>query len=44
MIDFALSPELTELRDRVTRFIRDEIVPYENDPRQGPHALGGTAA
>ncbi|MGB3864016.1 MAG: acyl-CoA dehydrogenase family protein [Xanthobacteraceae bacterium] len=37
MIDFALSPELTELRDRVTRFIRNEVVPYENDPRQDSH-------
>jgi acyl-CoA dehydrogenase len=37
MIDFTLSPELVELRDRVKRFIRDKAVPYENDPRQGPH-------
>jgi acyl-CoA dehydrogenase len=37
MIDFELPPELTALRDRVSRFIADKIVPYENDPRQGPH-------
>ena len=37
MIDFELPPELTALLDRVSRFIADKIVPYENDPRQGPH-------
>jgi acyl-CoA dehydrogenase len=37
MIDFALSPELEGLRDRVSAFIREKIAPYESDPRQGPH-------
>ena len=37
MIDFELPAELAALRDRVSRFITDKIVPYENDPRQGPH-------
>ena len=33
MIDFALPDELVELRDRVTAFIRDEIMPFETDQR-----------
>src|SRR5881628_946274 len=37
MIDFELPAELAALRDRVSRFITDKIVPFENDPRQGPH-------
>jgi acyl-CoA dehydrogenase len=37
MIDFELPADLAELRDRVSRFISDKIVPYENDPRQGAH-------
>jgi acyl-CoA dehydrogenase len=37
MIDFTLPEELVELRDRVTRFVRTVVVPYENDPRQSMH-------
>ena len=37
MIDFGLPDELVELRDRVTKFIHDEIIPYEADPRQEYH-------
>ncbi len=37
MIDFELPKELLELRSRVEAFVADKIVPYENDPRQGPH-------
>jgi len=37
MIDFELPAELAGLRSRVHAFIADRIVPYENDPRQGPH-------
>lgn len=37
MIDFELPAELAELRARVSAFITDKIVPYEDDPRQGPH-------
>ena len=29
-MDFELSPELIELRDRVAAFIRDEVIPVEN--------------
>ena len=37
MIDFALPDELVELRDRVTAFIRDEVMPFEADQRQEYH-------
>lgn len=37
MIDFELPAELAELRTRVRSFVRDRIVPFENDPRQTPH-------
>lgn len=37
MIDFTLPDELVELRDRVDAFIRDQIIPFENDPRQEFH-------
>jgi len=37
MIDFALPPEHVELRERVAAFIREEVVPRENDPRQDAH-------
>ena len=36
-MDFTLTPELAELQARVRRFIADEIIPFESDPRQGPH-------
>jgi len=39
-MDFSLSPELIELRDRTRRFIAEAIIPLEGDPRQdshGPH-------
>jgi acyl-CoA dehydrogenase len=36
-MDFSLSPELLELRDRVRRFIADEVIPLERDPRQTAH-------
>lgn len=37
MISFEVPSEVAALRDRVDVFIRDKIVPLENDPRQGPH-------
>ena len=37
MIDFSLTPQQAELRDRVQAFIREKIIPLENDPRQGAH-------
>ena len=36
-MDFTLTPELAELQARVRRFIADEIMPFESDPRQGAH-------
>ena len=36
-MDFTLPPELVELQERTREFIRDEIIPYENDPRQERH-------
>lgn len=37
MIDFSLPAELVELRERVAAFVREHVIPRENDPRQGPH-------
>lgn len=37
MIDFSLPNAIEELRQRVRAFIADEIIPMEQDPRQGPH-------
>lgn len=37
MIDFSLPDNLVRLRERMDQFIRDEIIPLEHDPRQGPH-------
>jgi acyl-CoA dehydrogenase len=36
-MDFTLDPYSRELQERTRRFITDVVVPYENDPRQGPH-------
>ena len=39
-MDFALSAHIQELRDRTRRFIAEQVIPLENDPRQdahGPH-------
>ena len=36
-MDFALTPELIELRDRTRRFIAERVIPLENDPRQTSH-------
>jgi alkylation response protein AidB-like acyl-CoA dehydrogenase len=37
MIDFSLSPELAELAARTRRFVTEEIIPYERDPRLTQH-------
>lgn len=37
MIDFTLPERVAAIRDRVEAFIRDEIIPLENDPRQSAH-------
>jgi acyl-CoA dehydrogenase len=36
-MDFSLSFELIELRERVRRFVADEVIPLERDPRQTSH-------
>jgi acyl-CoA dehydrogenase len=39
-MDFTLSKELIELRDKTREFIQTQVIPLENDPRQdahGPH-------
>ena len=37
MMDFSLTPKLEELRDKTRSFIRDQIIPFEKDPRQSVH-------
>jgi len=37
MIDFAPTPQQAELRQRVTRFVREHVIPRENDARQTAH-------
>ncbi len=36
-MEFALSPKLAKLKDEVDQFVRDEIIPFEGDPRWGEH-------
>jgi acyl-CoA dehydrogenase len=36
-MDFSLSDELLELKERTERFVREKVTPYERDPRQTPH-------
>ena len=36
-MDFSLTEELKELRDRTRAFIRDKIIPLEGDKRQTHH-------
>jgi acyl-CoA dehydrogenase len=36
-MDFTIPDELVELRERTERFVREEILPRETDPRQGAH-------
>ncbi|MDB5838924.1 MAG: acyl-CoA dehydrogenase [Herminiimonas sp.] len=36
-MDFAIPPELIELRDRTRQFIAEHIIPMENDPRLTSH-------
>lgn len=37
MIDFMVPDECLRLRERVEAFVRDEVIPRENDPRQDGH-------
>ena len=36
-MEFSLSPRLLDLQGRVRRFIAEEVIPLESDPRQGVH-------
>src|SRR5262249_51860278 len=36
-MDFALSDELVELKERTEHFVREQIIPYESDKRQTAH-------
>ena len=36
-MDFSPDPALLDLQERTRRFILEEVIPYEKDPRQGPH-------
>jgi len=36
-MDLSLSPKLLELQEKTRSFIKDQIVPFENDPRQSEH-------
>ncbi len=37
MIDFSLTAEQLELRERTAAFVREQVIPYEKDPRQSAH-------
>ena len=36
-MDFNLSPEIRELRDKTRQFIAEQVIPLENDERQSSH-------
>ncbi|MGI9423412.1 MAG: acyl-CoA dehydrogenase family protein [Hyphomicrobiaceae bacterium] len=36
-MDFAMKPELSQLKDEVDAFVRDQVIPYEKDPRWSEH-------
>src|SRR5438874_6238174 len=37
LMDFSLSDDLLELKERTERFVRDRVLPFEADPRQTAH-------
>ena len=37
MIDFSLTAQQVELQQQVTQFVREHVIPRENDPRQDAH-------
>jgi acyl-CoA dehydrogenase len=39
-MDFSLTPELIELRERTRRFVAEEVIPLEGDPRETAHGPG----
>ena len=36
-MDFSLPDDVAELAERTRRFVRERVLPYENDPRQTAH-------
>ena len=36
-MDFDIPASILELRDRTRQFIAEQVLPFEDDPRQGPH-------
>ncbi len=36
-MDFSLPADLVALRDRISAFVRETVIPYEKDPRRGAH-------
>lgn len=36
-MDFAIPEPLAQLQARIRTFIAEQVIPYESDPRQGPH-------
>jgi len=40
MIDFAPTPQQAELQERVAQFVREHVIPRENDARQTAHGPG----
>ena len=38
-MDFTIPKPLEELRDRVSAFVREKIIPFEKDPRWGHHGI-----
>lgn len=36
-MDFSNPPVLVALKERTQSFVRETLIPLENDPRQGPH-------
>ena len=36
-MEFGLTPELRDLQQRTRDFILEQVIPMEDDPRQGPH-------
>src|SRR5437879_1910573 len=37
LMDFSLSDDVLELKERTERFVRDRVLPFEADPRQTAH-------
>jgi alkylation response protein AidB-like acyl-CoA dehydrogenase len=40
VVDFALSDDLLDLKERTGRLVREAVIPYEADLRQTPHGPG----